>query len=48
VLPRQPLHIMPLAPFAWFTDDRENRETDIGQCLRAIAGLLESRVHENE
>ena len=30
VLPRQPLHIVPLAPPAGFADNRENRDTDIG------------------
>jgi hypothetical protein len=38
VLPRQPLHIVPLAPPAGFADNRENRDTDIGQEVCAIAG----------
>jgi len=38
VLPRQPLDVVSLASPARFADDRQDRATDIGQCLRAIAG----------
>ena len=38
VLPRQPLHVASLAPPAGFADNRENRDTDIGPEVCAIAG----------
>jgi hypothetical protein len=38
VLPRQPLHVVPLASPARFADHRQDRDTDIGQDVCAIAG----------
>ena len=31
VLPHEPLDVVPLAPPARFADDREDRDTDLGQ-----------------
>jgi hypothetical protein len=38
VLPHEPLHVVPLASPARLADDRQDRDRDLGQDLRAIAG----------
>jgi hypothetical protein len=48
VLPRHPLDVVLLASPARFADDRQDSATDVGQGLSAIAGMMASRVHENE
>jgi len=34
------LHVVPVAPPARFADNGENRDTDIGQDVCAIAGMI--------
>ena len=48
VLPRQPLHVMPLPSPARFADNCEDRAADIGQGDCAIAGHGGGRAYENE
>jgi hypothetical protein len=38
ILPHEPLDVVPLAPPARFADDREDRDADLRQDLRSIAG----------
>jgi hypothetical protein len=48
ILPRQPLHVVPLPPPARFADNYEDRLAAIGQQVAPSRGMMTSRVHENE